>query len=309
MTTQGIASAKFILCGEHSVVYGEPAISFPFKQAHIITTLKRIEGSQHELFSDYYTGPLAQAPEKLTAIKALVPYVLKRYKCMDALAIHIDSSVPVGRGLGSSAVVATSITRALLAYLKQPVISDSVLPFVNFSEDIAHGNPSGIDAITVVNEQAAWFEKEKGVQSLSLNVTLPLVVADTGIPSETRSSVAAVRALYQKNNTEIAGCIAQLGDISREIGKEITNEGRLETVGRLFNRSHQLLKQLSVSSPEIENLIDCALAHDALGAKLTGGGRGGCVLILCKNKTQAVAMTKQLEAAGAVKTWISMIGE
>ncbi|ODJ65934.1 mevalonate kinase [Brochothrix thermosphacta] len=309
MQTQGIASAKFILCGEHSVVYGEPAISFPFKQARIITTLKEIEGSEHQLISDFYTGTLSQAPEKLTAVKALIPHILKRYQCHSVLEITIDSSVPVGRGLGSSAVVATSITRAMLAFLKRPVISSNVLPFVNFSEDIAHGNPSGVDAITVVNEQAVWFEKEKGLQSLSLNLTLPIVVADTGIPSETRASVAAVRDLYQKNNIEVSACISQLGEISREIGKEITTHGDLHTVGDLFNQAHQLLCKLSVSSPEIENLITCALDNQALGAKLTGGGRGGCVIVLCKDKQHAQKMATQLSAAGAIKTWISMIGE
>lgn len=116
MQTQGIASAKFILCGEHSVVYGEPAISFPFKQARIITTLKEIEGSEHQLISDFYTGTLSQAPEKLTAVKALIPHILKRYQCHSVLEITIDSSVPVGRGLGSSAVVATSITQQCLPF-------------------------------------------------------------------------------------------------------------------------------------------------------------------------------------------------
>lgn len=71
-----------------------------------------------------------------------------------------------------------------------------------------------------------------------------------------------------------------------------------------MNEAHSCLVQLGVSDEGIESLIQCAREHGAVGAKLTGSGKGGCIIALCEGVDQALRVSRSLEQAGAIKTWL-----
>ncbi|MHC6099946.1 mevalonate kinase, partial [Listeria innocua] len=286
----GIGTAKMILCGEHAVVYGEPAISVPFTQA-IVTT--NVETSTKTKFSSaFFTGDLENMPDFLAGIKALVVDVLNEIGNGENVSIHVTSGVPIGRGLGSSAAVATSIARGLYKYFNQELDSKKLLAIVNAAEKIAHGNASGVDAITVVSEKPVWYERDRKLEIMHFPKKITFVVADTGVPSETRDAVKDVQILYKENQAEIGKIIHQLGDISREIKLHLEGDADTVKIGAAMNKAQSYLETLTVSDSSLEKLIKVARSNGADGAKLTGGGRGGCIIAVAKNQEIAKQITK-----------------
>ncbi|MBC1349917.1 mevalonate kinase [Listeria welshimeri] len=303
----GIGTAKMILCGEHAVVYGEPAISVPFTQA-VVTT--NVETSTKTRFSSaFFTGDLEDMPDFLAGIKALVIDVLNEIGKGECVSIHVTSGVPIGRGLGSSAAVATSIARGLYKYFNQKLDSKKLLAIVNDAEKIAHGNASGVDAITVVSEKPVWYERDRKLEIMHFPKKITFVVADTGVPSETRDAVKDVQVLYKENQAEIGKIIQQLGDISREIKHHLEGDADTLKIGAAMNRAQSYLETLTVSDSSLEKLIKVARNSGADGAKLTGGGRGGCIIAVAKNQEIAEQITNALHNAGAAQEWIFTIGE
>jgi mevalonate kinase len=71
-----------------------------------------------------------------------------------------------------------------------------------------------------------------------------------------------------------------------------------------MTRAHHALAELGVSSPELDTLVAAALDAGALGAKLTGGGQGGCLLALAADAASAGTIAAALRRAGAPRTWL-----
>lgn len=303
----GIGTAKMILCGEHAVVYGEPAISVPFTQAVVTTNVET--STKTEFSSAFFSGNLEDMPDFLEGIKSLVVDILKEIGKGECVSIHVTSGVPIGRGLGSSAAVATSIARGLYKYFDKELDKKKLLAIVNAAEKIAHGNASGVDAITVVSEKPVWYERDRKLEIMHFPKKVTFVVADTGVPSETRAAVADVQQLYQKNEAEIGKIIHALGDISREIKTNLEGNADTVKIGTAMNKAQSYLEILTVSDKSLEKLIEVARSNGADGAKLTGGGRGGCIIAVAKNQDTAEKITKALHKAGAAQEWIFTIGE
>lgn len=303
----GQASGKIILMGEHSVVYGEPAIAFPFQETFISTTIE--PDTVTTLACDYFSGKLADVPAQLQSIKEVVEQTLTRLQQPQAtLKITITSTIPAERGMGSSAAVAVSIVRALFDYFDVACTTDRLLPLVNYAEKIAHGNPSGIDAAATSGEQPIFFIKEQPLETFPMNVSHAyLIVADTGIKGQTRAAVSDVAQLFTQNKASVSLQITELGRLTR-LARQAISEDDVHTLGTVMNQAQEQLKALTVSNEQLDVLVQTARENGALGAKLTGGGRGGCMISLADSKEQAVKIAAALKHTGAVATWIQPLG-
>ncbi|MFV0557365.1 MAG: mevalonate kinase [Enterococcus sp.] len=307
MSTQkgiGIANGKIILMGEHAVVYGEPAIAFPFSGTTVTATLTT--ASSPTLTSSYYNGPLEQVPTELTSIQTLVQRLTNDYQS-PACHITIESTIPAERGMGSSAAVAVAITRAFFAWQKIAYDTKQLLAYVNQSEVIAHGNPSGIDAAATSGHDPILFEKGQPFTTFALNIDAHLIVADTGVKGKTRETVKDVRALMEQHPQTTLATIQQLGQLVNDAKQAIVLNQATE-LGMIMNQAHHYLQQLGVSDATLDNLITCARENGALGAKLTGGGRGGCMIALAQSALDAKKIAHKLTQAGAKSTWIQELG-
>ncbi|MGX7174026.1 mevalonate kinase [Enterococcus ratti] len=305
---QGESSGKIILMGEHAVVYGEPAIAFPFHAAKVVALLKELSASPtDQVFSSYYAGTLTRAPQVLKNIKQLVRNLKKEYQIKESVHLTIHSTIPAERGMGSSAAVATAVTRAFYDYLNQPLSREQLLTNVQNSEKIAHGNPSGIDAAATSSLEPIYFVKGRPVDYFSLNIDAFLIVADTGIKGQTRAAVKDVAHLFEKNRQKVGQKIQQLGDLTRQ-AKEAIIENNPHHLAQAMNDAQQILKILTISNDCLDALIETARNSGALGAKLTGGGRGGCMIALAQTKIKAQEISAALLQAGAAATWIQGLG-
>ncbi len=309
MNGYGHAHGKVILMGEHSVVYGYPAIALPFMEAAIQGEVREHFG-EIWLESDFYTGYLSEAPEErahlITAIYATLEYLKKEKK---NLKIIITSDLPASRGLGSSAAVAVAVIRALFQYFGREITDEELIYLAHQAEKIAHGNPSGIDVLTTAFEQPIWFRKsteKKGTREIkSLHVSLPayLIVADTEIYGQTKEAVEIIAKGLQKRPEETRKLLQELGTFAIAAEKEIKGKN-CRRLGELMTGAHQRLQKLGVSHPLLDHLVDEALRLGALGAKLTGGGLGGCMICLTQDRESAGVIVERLKQEGAKNTWI-----
>lgn len=305
----GAAHGKVILMGEHSVVYGYPAIALPFPQ---VTVKSEVSFRAGELWleSDFYTGALGDAPPErahiATAINAVLDYLQKEKKNLN---IAILSDLPASRGLGSSAAVAVAVIRALFQYFERPLTDEELILLADQAERVAHGNPSGIDVLTTAFQQPIWFRKlpeKKGIKELKpFPISLPayLVVADTAVYGQTKEAIAIIARRRQTQPEETERLLHQLGDFAVQAEAAI-NQKEARRLGELMTKAHCNLRALGVSHPVLDHLTDQALRQGALGAKLTGGGLGGCMICLAEKETDAQEIAKKLEQEGAKKTWI-----
>jgi mevalonate kinase len=100
--------------------------------------------------------------------------------------------------------------------------------------------------------------------------------------------------------------------IFRSIGQLAINaraaleKGDVISLGPLMNKNHALLQDLDVASPDLDKLVLAAREAGALGAKLSGGGRGGNIIAL-PLENRATEIKKALEAAGAKQAFITTI--
>lgn len=304
----GTAHGKIILIGEHSVVHNEPAIAIPFTSANVEVSIEELYG-ESTIESIYHTGRLKDAPKTLNNLIETLEAVCRHFnKKPENMHIIIKSSIPAERGMGSSAAVATALIRALFNYYKTELTEDLLDNFVTISEVIAHGNPSGLDAKVVRSEESVYFIRNKGSEFFSVDLPGYLVVADTGQQGETGQAVSDVGKLLTDPSTNAERLISDLGILTRDARKQI-DEKNLVQLGRVLSKAQINLKGLTVSNETLDLFVETALDHDALGAKLTGGGRGGCMFALTDSLEQAENISKALLDVGAVDTWIHPLGD
>ncbi|MFV0560213.1 MAG: mevalonate kinase [Enterococcus sp.] len=301
----GESSGKIILMGDHAVVYGEPAIAFPFHATKVVARFT--DDTQDFLDSSYYRGLLKDAPHALKNIKVLLEQLKAHHQLTHALHLHLTSTIPAERGMGSSAAVAVAITRAFYNYLSLPLDHDTLLNYVQISEKIAHGNPSGLDAAAASSLKPIYFTKGHPFDYFALNIDAFLIVADTGMKGQTREAVKDVAHLFEKNREDISQHIQKLGKLTKQAKDAIINNQPM-LLGKCMSKAHEELQHLTVSNSFLDTLIQTATSAGALGAKLTGGGRGGCMIALTTTNAEAQIVSQALADAGAVNTWIQGLG-
>ena len=118
-------------------------------------------------------------------------------------------------------------------------------------------------------------------------------------------SVGDVRKLWQEDPAKHEMIFSQIGESVKQARQAIQN-GEIELLGQLMNRNHTLLRELTVSSRELDQLCEAALLGGAYGAKLSGGGRGGNMIALTSPKRAAIVMNA-LSKAGAKQTFQTQV--
>jgi mevalonate kinase len=305
------APAKIILFGEHAVVYGRPAIAVPVMEVKARAVVKadpraasgtiQIQAPALDL-----AVPLQELPPDHPLGKA-VRMVLENFDISHppSLTLRITSTIPIAAGMGSGAAVTVAVMRALSAFLGSPLSDEQVCEMAYQVEVLHHGTPSGIDNTTITYARPVYFIKGHPVQTLQVAQSFTLVIGDSGVPCPTGVSVGAVRQAWQAESSRYEALFDAIGDLTGEARRAIES-GNPAALGPLMDKNQEYLAEMGVSSVELEKLVEAARSAGALGAKLSGGGRGGNMIALV-DPASAIKVQKALKEAGAVYTLVTEV--
>jgi len=311
------APGKIILVGEHAVVYGRPAIAIPVEQvrakAIVSANPKQAPGTVFIQAPNIgIETTLAELPvEDPLAVAVNSVFQTLNISRPPALTLRVSATIPIAAGLGSGTAISIAIIRALSAFLGKPFSDERVSTLAYEIEKIHHGTPSGIDNTVITYRQPIYFQRISEdhieIKKISLPQAFTIIIADTGIPSPTSSTVGDVRQAWLVQPEHYESIFDKIGTIVKEALCEIQS-GQVEKLGKLMTANHQLLVDLGVSSPELDRLVRASLEAGAWGAKLSGGGRGGNIIALASEE-QASWITQGLKSAGATHAITTLISE
>ncbi|EFD88409.1 mevalonate kinase [Oenococcus oeni] len=301
----GQAHAKAHLLGEHSVVYGYPAIIAPLLS--LTNKAEIIDSDTTVIETDNFSGSMYQLNYRFSGIYNLLVELLNFFESPDlTFKLHIKSNIPSKKGLGSSAAYAVSIVKAFCDYFDYQYTDEEVFKFAQIAENKNHGKSSGGDTYAVMAEGPIFFDSNKDATILKLDTQAYIIIADSGTAGLTSQAVQLVADNYEKNPTVYGGYLKRMGEIADKGREEIIADD-LKDFGQLMNENQLLLSKLGVSTPYLERLIKITLKHGALGAKLTGGGLGGSIVALTDKSETAKEIKSALSKSGASESWISKI--
>jgi mevalonate kinase len=306
--TSASAPGKIILFGEHAVVYGRPALAVPVSQVRA-----EVEISETGSAGIWIDAPDVNLHTELNRLPSDHPlaavihnlFFLARVSPFPNLNIKITSTIPVASGLGSGTAVTVALTRALSAHLLHAMADEEVSAFTYEIEKLHHGTPSGIDNTVVTYAKPVYFIKGQPIETFEVRQPFTIVIADTGIRAPTRESVGAVRKLWEVNQARWENVFDEIADISFS-ARHVIREGWIKMLGALMDENHAYLQEMTVSSPELDRLVSAARRAGALGAKMSGGGRGGNMIALVEEGT-ASRVARALMTADAKQTIITQV--
>jgi mevalonate kinase len=208
---ESLSHGKIILMGEHAVVYGYGAIALPLFSHTVSTTIEKSESDV--LNCSLYCGKLMNAPAQLNNVCEVIAEVKKRLNISDSLTYTIVSTIPSGRGMGSSAAVVSSIIKALYNYKSIYLPQNQLLELVHIGETIAHGNPSGLDGVIVNSKVPVIFKRGKGISSIQSRLNGYLVIKDTGTIASTKQAVSDIARFDEERRYTLSRCIGSVRKI------------------------------------------------------------------------------------------------
>ena len=308
----GKGYGKTILFGEHFVLYGFSAIASALG-SYTTADVKVIEGKGWVVDDQRPETPgykIKKFDEAQQSIKNVLEY-LKIDTDSQKLEITFAGDLIAASGVGASAAQCTSLARALNDSFNLNLDDEKINEAAYEGEKAYHGTPSGIDNTASTYGGLIWFVKnlnggKNTMDLLQLPIKMPLIIANSGITASTIEVVADVRRLKDKNPNKFEKIFKEYKEIADK-AKMALLEGNIISIGNLMNQNHKLLQEITVSGEINDKLVQIALKNGAIGAKMTGTGRGGLVIALAENKEIQEKIAKAIEKEG-YDAWKTIIG-
>ena len=309
---KAIAPGKLILSGEHAVVYGRPALAMAIdRSAQVVVTPGEAAAGVEDGEVSFNLQNLSQS-ERFTvrALRELRHRVLRSYrqflqgeigirevlrkpvdlfefsfimlldglhlKLNRALDIRLQSNIPIGCGLGSSAASILSVLRGVGHYFRVEFRPDWYYEYSLEAEKMQHGFPSGVDSYISVHGGCAKFQNGQAVR-IPLPRT-PIALVNTGTPScTTGECVAAVRQQFGSS-----GIWDEFEAVTLAL-EQALQRNDTERIHALIRENHRLLDAIGVVPPKVREFIaeveKTGGAAKICGAGAVSGENAGAVMI------------------------------
>ena len=296
------APAKLILSGEHSVLYNSPALSVAIPiYSTCESVLTQTDASQPCLFNielpNYQQTiqlnrsqinilgseikaryqQFLKAEKQITKVltKSTDLFVIALYLFQEKHALKhgdwkfkIQSDIPTGRGLGSSASVIVSFLQSLYQQHNMVIDKPELLAFAQKVENFQHGHSSGLDPATIINGGLIHY-KEGRVISTSRAPNMKAWLVDSGKSSNSTGDVVLHVKQQHAENTELWNKFTHCSD---DILNTI-NKKELDALPQLINYNQSLLNQIGVvPKPITDFIMQLNNSSPALAAKVCGAG-------------------------------------
>ncbi len=310
----GSGFGKVILFGEHFVVYGIPSIVSAISDYTLaeVTTEPRMQDKYFRIIDErpetpgYKTKKEEQQKRSIRLMLKMVDLNLE----YNSLVIKFGGPLLAASGVGASAASCVAFARALNEEFKLGMDDTAINNMAYEGEKGYHGDqPSGVDNTAAT--YGGLIEFTKGTPSKFEHIKTPqpveIVMGNTGKVANTTEVVDEVRKQKDKEPKRYEEIFQNAQNIIPRARKAFESAD-YKSLGRLMLENQELLKQIGVSNPDLDLLIKVALDHGALGAKLTGTGRGGYMLALTPGKTLQENVANAIKAKGfeVVKTTIGI---
>ena len=308
----GKGYGKTILFGEHFVVYGLAAIASALGSS-TIAEVRVVEGIGWTVNDQRPATPgyrKTKYQEAMQSIKNVIDY-LKIDTESRKLEISFAGDLFAASGVGASAAQCTSLSRALNETFNLKLNDEGINEAAYEGEKAYHGTPSGIDNTASTYGGLIWFVKnlsggKNTMELLQSPVKMLLVIANSGVTASTAEVVSEVRHLKEENPDKFEKIFHEY-KILAEQAKKALLKGDITSIGNLMNQNHKLLQKITVSGKVNDKLVDIALENGAIGAKMTGTGRGGLVIALASNEDIQNEIAAAVEDEG-LDAWKTTIG-
>ncbi len=288
---------KVILLGEHAVVYGRPAIAVPIPDAVIAEVMDSDSPPEIHVPAWDIDGQLEHANSIWwSAISGVFDELGVGG---ERFLVHVQPNIPAAMGLGGSAAIAVAVIRGVDQHFRLGLSDTEVNAMAFRCEKAAHGTPSGIDNTIATFGRPLLYRsgEHPTVDPIHFETPMRLVIGISGEPSLTVDMVAGVRERWRRNHN----LYEQLFDnfeMVANTGLAAITDGDYRTLGDMMTVNHGLLNAISVSSPELDRMVQLARDAGSLGAKLTGAGGGGSVACLCDDDEGSANVAGALTRAG-----------
>ena len=273
------APGKIIIAGEHFVVHGSFALAAAIDRGAIV----RASLTDRSLIYSKKLGLTAEIPNKVPyrlaplaeALKATLNYLEERR----GVKIEMESYLPVSAGLGSSAAGSVALVAAASSALGHTLKKEEITNLAMVSEKIIHGNPSGIDPAIATQGGVMLFKKGMFQRPIKLETPLDFIVCFSG---SGQSTSKMIRKFAQSKYASPSTFKALVDSSSKlvETAASALATGDIKLLASILNFNHTVLSSLGVSSNRLNALVESALKAGCHGAKMTGGGGGGCIIAL-----------------------------
>jgi mevalonate kinase len=308
---KGSGYGKVILFGEHFVVHGVPGIVSAIDSTTEAEVKKTGNGI---VVKDERKTAKGYGEEKRLQQLESIDRMLKAMGInpKTPLSIWIGGTLPGFSGLGASAASSVAIARAIAEELGMNVSDEKINEVAYEAEKAYAGNPSGIDNTAATYGGLIWFKKNMMgganiIERISINKPVAIIIGSTGRVANTKAMVEGVAERKRANPQKYDPLFKQAEALAYS-GRKAFEASNLKKMGELMNENHRLLQEIEVSSRELDLLVDIARKNGALGAKLTGGGGGGCMTALTPTRElqEKVASTIEKEGFEVLKTKIGV---
>ena len=299
---KGSGFGKVILFGEHFVVHGVPGIVSAIDStadSEVKRTDKIIE------VKDERKGSKGYAEEKKFQQLESINRMLKKMNLsLENMGLHIwlGGSLPGFSGLGASAASSVAIARAIAEELALSFSDQEINEIAYEAEKAYAGNPSGIDNTAATFGGLLWFKKNlvggsNKIEEISIKKPVEIIIGSTGIVANTKAMVKGVAERKKAHPQKYDPLFQEAEELATDARTAIQRFDLIK-VGELMDANHRLLKEIDVSCGELDFLVNIAKEQGAYGAKLTGGGGGGCMTALTPGKNLQEKVAKAMEKEG-----------
>lgn len=296
---RGSGFGKVILFGEHFVVHGVPGIVSAIDLTADAEVKKIGDGIT---IKDERRGAKGYTEKKGTQQKESIQRILKTMGIdleKAFLEIWLGGNLPGFSGVGASAASSVAIARAIAEELEMNLSDERINEIAYEAEKAYAGTPSGIDNSAATYGGLIWFRRNLSggpntIERLSIRQPVEIVIGNTRVVADTKEMVAGVAERKKENPEKYDPLFNEAERLALEARKAL-EDFDLRKVGRLMSENHGLLQEIEVSCKELDYLINLAREQGAFGAKLTGGGGGGCMVALTPGKELQEAVAAAME--------------
>jgi len=227
------------------------------------------------------------------------------------LLLTFEGDLYAASGVGASAAQCTSLARALNDEFNLELDDEMINKAAYEGEKGYHGTPSGIDNTVSTYGGLIWFEKnlsggKNQMDKLKSKNKMFLVIGNTGETASTTEVVRDVKKFKDENLDRFEKIFENYKALAIDAKKALIDSD-VKTIGHLMNKNHELLQEITVSGEINDLIVKIARDNGALGAKMTGTGRGGLVIALAPDKDTQEKISNTIQEKGYM-AWKTTIG-